>query len=436
MTLTGFFLVVLAALIGAAVGYVLAASRTAASTAATTARLQAEVEAAREARSEVDAHVAALRRQTLDQFRGLSTEALERATEQLLVVAEQRLGRATQVADSDLEKRQQAVAELVGPLREQLGAVASQVGELEKQRAAGAAALEQQIQQVRDAGEGLRKETASLVAALRRPQVRGSWGELHLRRSVEMAGLGDRVDFVEQVSAQSDDRRVRPDMVIRLVGDKQVVVDSKVPLEAFIDAYETDDEAVREQRLKAHSRHVRAHVDALAAKAYWRQFTPTPEFVVLFIPGESFLSAALQADTALLEYAFERQVIIATPTTLVGLLRTVAYAWTQESVARNAQRVLDLAKLLVERLDVLSGHLEKVGRSLESSVKAYNSAVGSYEARLLVTARELGDMSVTDSPLDGPQQVDTTPRVLARAQSPESSGPAEPHGANMSAVVA
>jgi len=262
----------------------------------------------------------------------------------------------------------------------------------------------------------LRTETQALVTALRAPQVRGRWGELQLRRVVEVAGLLEHCDFSEQVTVVGDDGKLRPDLVVHLAGGKNVVVDAKVPFAGYVEAMNSDDEEVVKQRLAAHTRHLRTHINDLSAKAYWEALAPAPEFVVLFVPAEPFLSAALDQDPALLEYAFERNVVLATPNTLVALLRTVAYTWRQEALAANAQQVLTLGKELHSRLGVLGSHLSKLGNSLEGSVKSFNQAVGSLESRVLVTARRFNDLKVTDESLAGPSHVDLAPRLPQAAE--------------------
>lgn len=292
-----------------------------------------------------------------------------------------------------------------------LDSLQSQMRSLHEDRVAWQAQLHQQVADVRLSTELLRKETGSLATALRKPQVRGRWGELHLKRAVELAGLVARCDFDEQVTVRGDDAARRPDLVVHLAGGKQVVVDAKVPLDAFLDATEADEEDEYAAHLRRHARQFRTHVDALAAKAYWRSFASSPEFVVLFVPGESFLSAALEADGELIDYAAERKVVIATPTTLIALLRTVAHAWTQEALADKAQEIHRLACELHERLGTVGGHLDRLGRSLAAAVGAYNQAVGSLETRVLVTARRFGELAVTDGDLPSPRVVETVPRA-------------------------
>jgi len=314
---------------------------------------------------------------------------------------------------AQLQATTTATAHVVAPVRESLDRFDSRLRDLEGSRIEWHAQLREQVESVRVTSEALRRETASLATSLRRPQVRGRWGELHLRRAVELAGLVDRCDFTEQVSLGDGEAVLRPDLVVHLAGGRQVVVDSKVPLDAFLDATEATDDDVRTHALERHARQLRAHVDGLATKAYWRALDPTPEFVVLFVPGDAFLSEALAADTGLLEHAAARQVVLASPSTLIALLRTVALAWREESVAASAREVQALGQQVYERLGTLGEHVDKLGRSLTSSVDSYNKAVASLEGRVLVTARRMRDLQGADEPLEPPCMVDRTVRPLA-----------------------
>ncbi|MDP9496259.1 MAG: DNA recombination protein RmuC [Actinomycetota bacterium] len=314
--------------------------------------------------------------------------------------------------DADLALREQRVDAVVGPLRDQLGRVEGQLRSLEAERARQLGELSAQVGQVREGSERLGRETAALVTALRRPQARGQWGELQLRRVVEHAGMLDRCDFEEQVLVRTADGSLRPDLVVRLPGGRRVVVDAKVTLAAYLEAAETDDERVRAERTAAHARHLRAHVDRLADKAYWSQFADAPEFVVLFLPGEAFLAPALQEDPALLDHAYTRRVHLATPTTLVTLLRAVAHGWRTESLAEDAQAVLDAGRTVHARLASLAGHVDKLGRTLTASVTAYNATVGSLERSLLPSARRLAELGVCDEPVCGPRAVDDVARPV------------------------
>jgi len=345
-------------------------------------------------------------------FQALSAEALRQNTEAFVALAESRLKQATTEASGDLAQRQQAIEGLVAPLRETLGKVESQIRTVEKDREGAYHALLQQVGTMRQTSEQLRLETAQLVTALRAPQVRGRWGEMQLRRVVESAGMVEHCDFEEQETSSTEDGVLRPDLVVRLAGGKHVVVDAKVSFIGYLEAMEARDDARRDARLKAHARHLRDHVDRLADKEYWRRFDPSPEFAVCFVPADAFLNAALEQEPALLEYAFERNVVIATPSTLIALLRTIAYTWRQEALARNARQVHTLARVLYTRLATLGGHVSGVGDSLNRAVKKYNEAVGSLESRVLVTARQLAELRVVDEELGSLRQVESLARSV------------------------
>lgn len=284
-----------------------------------------------------------------------------------------------------------------------LDRLSDQMRHLEIQGAGWQGQLNEQVLDMRHSTESLRRETRSLSTALRKPQVRGRWGELHLKRAVEAAGLLDRCDFHEQV--RLEDGALRPDLVVRLVGGRSVVVDAKVPLDAYLDATSTEDDEAREQHLQRHAGQLRTHVDALGAKGYWRALSESPEFVVLFVPAESFLAAALETDPGLIEYAAARQVVLATPTTLIALLRTVAHGWRHEALADQAREIHRLGRELHRRLGTLTAHLDHVGRSLNAAVGHYNSAIGSLESRVLVAARRFDDLAVPGEELTAPRPV-------------------------------
>jgi DNA recombination protein RmuC len=291
-----------------------------------------------------------------------------------------------------------------------LDRLSDQLQGFEHARATWQGELHQQVLDMRHTADGLRRETQSLSTALRRPQVRGRWGELHLRRAVELVGLVDRCDFEEQVHLA--DGSQRPDLVVRLAGGRSVVVDAKVPLDAFLDATSSDDPDQREAHLARHARQLRGHIELLGSKRYWRSLPETPEFVVLFLPAESFLAAGLDADGALIEYAAERGVVLASPTTLIALLRTVAHGWRHESLADQAREIHRAGRDLHERLRTMGAHLGKLGRSLDTAVGAYNQTVGSWESRVLVAARRFEELDATDDVLESPSQVETAVRAV------------------------
>lgn len=315
------------------------------------------------------------------------------------------------VADAAAAERQE-MAVSVAPLREALGKVESHLRELEAARIGAYASLTEQVGFVRQAGEALRDQTTALVTALRAPQARGRWGEMQLRRVVEMAGMVEHCDFTEQASVTRDGGTVRPDLVVRLAGGKQVVVDAKVSLAAYLDAAESKDPDVVETRMAAHARHLREHVKGLAAKEYWRAFQPSPEFVVLFVPGDVFLAPALERDPTLLEDAMADRILIATPTTLMAMLRTVAYSWQQEALTSHARSVFEIGRELYHRLGTLGGHVDKLGKTLGRAVEDYNKTVGSLERTVLVQARRMAELQVTDADLRSPSPVEAVPRPL------------------------
>jgi DNA recombination protein RmuC len=346
-----------------------------------------------------------------NRFATAAATATERArsAQERAALLERQASEKTAIADSQLAQRFD-VEQLVGPMRETLARVERQLRESDVARATSHAELAQQVEFTRRGADQLRDQTRALVTALQRPEARGRWGELQLRRVVELAGMAAHVDFDEQVIIEGG---LRPDMVVRLAGGKNVVVDSKVSLAAYLEAVSAADEATREARVAAHARHLRAHVDQLASKAYWSGLPETPEFVVMFIPGEAFLAPALDYDPGLLEHAITRRVHIATPTTLISMLRTVQYAWQQEKLSENARAVFDLGRELYDRLSGFGRHLERVGKSLTSAVGSYNQAVGTLETRVLVSARKLAALGVVDAALATPEPVSETARPLA-----------------------
>ena len=406
---------VVGAVLGAGIVWVLAASRLSAGR-ADLAGAQAALEQQRALAAERQTAWDESRRQLLGEFAELSQQALTRNAEQFLQLADERLAQSRQAAVGDLDLRRQAIAELLTPLRDQLGRYEQGLHELERQRQHAYAGLGEQVRQLAESQDRLRGETRNLVTALRAPATRGRWGELQLRRVVEMAGMVEHCDFEEQVTAATDDGRLRPDLVVRLPGAKQVVVDAKVPLQAFLEASEAVDEATRRLQLGAHARHLRAHVDALAKKAYWQQFEPSPEFVVAFIPGDPLLAAALEHDPSLLEHAVANHVLLATPTTLIALLRTVATTWQHEALAANARQVQQAGRDLYKRLSTFGEHLARTGRGLSSAVDAYNKTVGSLERSVLPQARRFRELGVVGAGEDDLPELDQVERAVRHVQ--------------------
>jgi DNA recombination protein RmuC len=350
-----------------------------------------------------------------DAFKALSSDALKNNNQSFIELAKATLEKFQEGAKGDLEARQKAVDELVRPLRESLAQVDGKLGEIEKARLSAYSALNEQMKGLVETHLPLlRSETSNLVKALRQPSVRGRWGEIQLKRVCEMAGMIDHCDFLEQESRTTEDGRLRPDLVVRLPGGKSIVVDAKAPVTAYLNAVEAGEEAAQQALLADHARQVRDHMVALGRKNYWEQFDPTPEFVVLFLPGEMFFSAALQQDPALIEFGVNERVIPATPTTLIALLRAVAYGWRQEALAKNAQEVADLGRQLYERIAVLAGHWSDVGSRLDKAVEAYNKSVATLESRVLVSARRLRDLKAApeDMEIEIIEPVERTARAV------------------------
>jgi DNA recombination protein RmuC len=382
-----------------------------------------------EVRQEADADVLAERRRAADrqeelkadqkrlsdEFDALSRRALEANSKVFLQQAEERLKRSQSEGAAELQKRQDAVQQLIEPIQKTLEGVKTEMSTAEKARLEANAALNEQVQLMRQSSETLGSETRNLVNALRAPQVRGRWGELQLRRVVEASGMINHVDFDEQMHHDTDDGALRPDLVVHLAGDKNVVVDSKVAFNGYLEAMEATDDTVRAQRLAAHARHLKKHIDDLGTKEYWDVVAGSPEFVVMFVPAEPFLAAALDQDATLYEYAFERNVVIATPSTLIALLRTVGHAWRQDQLAHEAQQIFTVGKELHKRLGTLGQHLARLGKSLNSTVDAYNRFAGSLDRNVVTQARRFSALQGLDEVLTetSPVEALATPPVKA-----------------------
>ncbi len=347
-----------------------------------------------------------------ESFQAASIDALKSNSQSFLELATAKLEKYQTGASGDLKARQTAITEMVKPIKESLEKVDTKLIELERNRTSTHSSLTEQIKALSSTQNQLQAETHNLVKALRTPHVRGRWGEIQLQRVVEMAGMIEHCDFAQQESCETESGRLRPDMVIKLPNQKLIVVDSKTPLHAYLEALEVDSDELRDQKFKDHARHIRTHIQQLSTKAYWDQFPSSPEFVVLFLPGEPFFSAALQYDPTLIEVGVEQKVIIATPTTLIALLRSVAYGWQQEQVAENAQLLRDLGKTLYERVKSMTNHLQDTGKSLERTIQSYNKLVGSYDRRVRVTTqkfKELGATTAEDLPI--PEGITQVPRL-------------------------
>lgn len=403
------------ALLGALITWLLARRRR--------RRLEAEVETLetrlknQEAlRNERETAFEAANARLAQSFADLANRSLASNSENFLRLAEQNLSAQQERAKRELGEREKAVENLVKPLRDALAAAQKQIGELEKSRSEAYGGIKSQLETMQLSQQSLAQETQNLVKALRRPEVRGRWGEITLRRLVELAGMVEHCDFQEQVHSVGDDQVIRPDLIVRMPDRRELVVDVKTPLDAYLEAVEATDDAQRKLGLKRHARGLREHIRTLASKAYWAQFADSPEFVILFIPGDQFLSAALNEEPELIEYALSQQIILATPTSFVALLKAVAYGWRQLALADNAAEIRTLAEDLYGRLTTFVGHLNRLGRQLASSVEHYNRAVGSLERSVLPGARKFTELGVhPKKDMDKLESLEPVPRKMVES---------------------
>ena len=378
------------------------------------ANLKADLEGERRAAQERKESFKQAAGELAEKFKALSRDALKDNNQSFLELARATLERFQETAKGDLESRQKAIDQLVKPLKESLDKVDGKIGELEKVRAGAYSELREQVKTLATSQLQLQSETGNLVKALRAPHVRGRWGEIQLRRVVELAGMLQYCDFVEQETVTTEDGRLRPDLIVRLPGNRTIVVDAKVPFDAFYESISTMDDDIRSARLKDHARLVRTHIGSLSKKSYWESVQPTPEFVLLFLPGETFYSAALEHDPKLIEDGVGLGVIIATPTTLIALLKAVSYGWRQEQMAANAQEVSKLAKELYDRLRTFTNYFADIGRGLDRALESYNKGVGSLEARVLVTARKFKERgAIAGEEIETLEPIDKAARALS-----------------------
>ena len=382
------------------------------------ATLETQLEQERKATKEKLAVLDEAQTRFSDAFKALSAEALRQNNTSFLELATTALEKTQETAKGDLEKRRESIDLLIKPMRESLEKVDAKINDLEKARTGAYEALTTQVRSLAETQNLLRSETGNLVRALRSPIVRGRWGEIQLRRVVELAGMVEHCDFVEQETIQTEEGRMRPDVVVHLPGGKTIVIDAKASLHSYLEALDAPDDDIRVARLEQHATQVRTHIEKLSRKAYWEQFDSAPDFVVLFLPGEVFFSAALERDPMLIEFGADKKIILATPTTLIALLRAVCYGWRQEKLAQNAREISQLGGELYKRFADLSQHIGKLGRSLSLSVEAYNKAVGNIETRVLVSARKFKELGA--APLG--MEIEVLPQVeqIARElQAPE-----------------
>lgn len=353
-----------------------------------------------------------------ESFKSLSAQALQSNNQSFLTLAKSQLEKFQETAQKDLSGRQDKIHEIIKPVKESLERMDQKMEDIEKSRSLSERSLQNQLTHMMETHKELRSETSSLVSALRSPQTRGRWGEMQLKRVVEMAGMLEYCDFQTQQHHSAEGYNFRPDLVVQLPGSKKIVVDAKTPLNSYLEALEAEDPQLKKTKFLEHARHIRKHIDELSRKAYWNQFSSSPEFVVLFLPGESFFGAALEQDPSLLEFGADQNVIVATPTTLISLLRTVAYGWQQERLAENVKNIGNLGQELYKRLSDMTQHLSRLGKSLGQSVEAYNRTIGTIENRVLVSARKMNEVNLigNNKELEKLDPLDHSPREPQAAE--------------------
>jgi DNA recombination protein RmuC len=376
-------------------------------------RLSTELALERERAQERSAAFEQARAQLSETFSSLSSQALKHNTEEFLKLAQENLKQVQLQAQHELAQKEKTIEGLVKPIKETLERTEQQIRNMENERREAHGALSKHLETMAQTQQLLQGETRNLVQALSRPEVRGQWGELTLKRLTELAGMVEHCDFFEQEHHASEQGGLRPDMIVRMPGGREVVVDVKTPLDAYLQAVAASDDAARALAMEKHAGNLRKRVKELATKAYWDQFSKTPDFAVLFIPGDQFLSAALEIDHTLLEFALQQKIILATPTSLVALLRAVAYGWRQESLAQNAEEIRRVGEELYGRLGAFAEHLQKLGKSLNASVEHFNKAVGSYDSRILPSARKFNELGIAaNKTVDSIDQVERTSRTV------------------------
>ncbi|MDD5006905.1 MAG: DNA recombination protein RmuC [Syntrophorhabdaceae bacterium] len=378
----------------------------------------AKLEASQKNLDEQKQLIETMKKDMTDTFNALSAAALKSSSEDFLRLAAEHMGKVIETTKGKLGEHQAAMDGMIKPLQETLKRYEDQINVMEGERKKAYGTLEEQLRTLAATNENLKKETSNLVTALRKPQVRGRWGEMQLKRVAELSGMSGHCDFTEQLSVDTEKGRIRPDMVVHLPMEREIVVDSKVSLEAYLDAISVQTDEEKRVKIERHAQQVRTHMINLSSKEYWNQFDKSPEFVVLFIPGESFLSAALDIDASLIEDGIQRKVIIATPTTFIALLRAIAYGWQQESITKNAQEISKLGKELYERISTMMKHFDDVGSAIKKTTDAYNRTIGSLESRVLPSARRFKELGITGTgEVPALEQIDHTPRSLEEISS-------------------